>query len=137
MRLTFLAFTSFVLGASAWSRHSEMPSENLDPVRKGRLYMPGQGTYDNEVHTGNSTFKQLIDHNNPALGTFDQFYFWSTEFWGGPGSPIVVFTPGEINASRYSVYLTTNRTTGVLAQELKAAGKAKTKVIRMMMLTHQ
>lgn len=122
MRFTLLAFTSFVLGAAAWSRHSEMRSGNLDPVRKGRLYMPGQGTYGNESHAGNSTFKQLIDHNDPSLGTFDQFYFWSTEFWGGPGSPVVVFTPGEINASRYSVYLTTNRTTGVLAQELKAAG---------------
>ena len=37
----------------------------------------------------NSTFQQLIDHDNPSLGTFSQFYYYSTEFWKGPGSPVV------------------------------------------------
>lgn len=50
-------------------------------------------------HTGNATFKQYIDHNNKDLGTFEQFYFYSTEFYGGPGSPVILFTPGETNAS--------------------------------------
>lgn len=71
--------------------------------------------------TGNATFRQYIDHQNPHLGTFSQFYFWSTEFWGGPGSPVIVMTPGEVNVTGYTSYLTTNRTTGVLAQEIGAA----------------
>lgn len=37
----------------------------------------------------NATFQQLIDHSNPSLGTFSQFYYYSTEFYGGSGSPIV------------------------------------------------
>ena len=71
--------------------------------------------------TGNATFEQYIDHKNPGLGTFSQLYFWSTEHWGGPGSPVIVFTPGGVNATGYTSYLTTNRTTGVLAQEIGAA----------------
>ena len=37
----------------------------------------------------NATFEQLIDHKNPSLGTFSQFYYYSTEFYKGPGSPVV------------------------------------------------
>jgi hypothetical protein len=37
----------------------------------------------------NTTFEQLIDHENPSLGTFSQFYYYSTEFWKGTGSPVV------------------------------------------------
>ncbi|GAB7359605.1 hypothetical protein MBLNU230_g6789t1 [Neophaeotheca triangularis] len=70
---------------------------------------------------GNSTFSQLIDHSNPDLGTFEQFYYYSTEFWKGPGSPVVAFTPGEVNATGYASYLSTNRTTGVTAKEIGAA----------------
>lgn len=42
-------------------------------------------------------------------------------YWKGPGSPVILFTPGEVNASRYTSYLTTNRTTGVLAEKIGAA----------------
>jgi hypothetical protein len=38
--------------------------------------------------TGTTTFEQLIDHNNPSLGTFQQRYWYNTEFWNGPGSPV-------------------------------------------------
>jgi hypothetical protein len=40
----------------------------------------------------NATFEQLIDHDNPSLGTFNQFYYYSTEFYKGPGSPVVSST---------------------------------------------
>ncbi|KAF2102204.1 serine carboxypeptidase [Rhizodiscina lignyota] len=70
---------------------------------------------------GNTTFLQLIDHNNPSLGTFEQFYMYDTTYYKGPGSPIVLFTPGEVNASAYTTYLNTNRTTGVVAKEIGAA----------------
>lgn len=88
---------------------------------------------------GNSTFQQLIDHEQPWLGTFSQFYFYSDEHYAGPGSPVcrcirnapsvalthnpqvILFTPGEINATRYTSYLTTKRITGTFAQALGAA----------------
>ncbi|PPJ55361.1 hypothetical protein CBER1_10067 [Cercospora berteroae] len=47
----------------------------------------------------NSTFEQLIDHKNPHVGTFDQVYFYDTTYWKGPDSPVVFFTPGELNAT--------------------------------------
>jgi len=34
---------------------------------------------------GNATFTQLIDHQNPGLGTFEQFYYYDTTYWKGPG----------------------------------------------------
>lgn len=69
----------------------------------------------------NSTFKQLIDHKNPGLGTFDQLYFYDTTHWKGPESPIVVATPGEVNATKFARILTSNYTTGHLAQRIGAA----------------
>jgi hypothetical protein len=33
-------------------------------------------------------FDQLIDHNDPSLGTFPQRYWWSTQFYEYPGSPV-------------------------------------------------
>ncbi|KAH9943800.1 peptidase S28 [Amylocystis lapponica] len=42
-------------------------------------------------------FDQLIDHNNPSLGTFSQRYWFSYEYYE-PGGPIVLFTPGEVAA---------------------------------------
>lgn len=53
----------------------------------------------------NSTFSQLIDHSNPSLGTFEQFYYWSDEFYGGPGSPVSI-------GAMYSMSQNTNRRSG-------------------------
>ncbi|KAI9687995.1 MAG: hypothetical protein M1820_010347 [Bogoriella megaspora] len=87
---------------------------------KNRWHLPGRDA-SQPPQMGNSTFKQLIDHDNPSLGTFDQFYYYSTEFWKGPGSPVILFTPGEVNATGYQSYLSINRTTGVTAQKIGAA----------------
>ncbi|OBZ70209.1 putative serine protease K12H4.7 [Grifola frondosa] len=71
-------------------------------------------------------FNQLIDHNNPQLGTFKQ-RFWHTYEFYEPGGPIILFTPGEINADGYEGYLTNTRyltnTTinGQFAQELNGS----------------
>jgi hypothetical protein len=46
----------------------------------------------------NATFRQLIDHKRPELGTFEQAYWYSTEFWKGPGSPVVVCSPSLLKA---------------------------------------
>ena len=37
---------------------------------------------------GQSTFEQLLDHSDPSLGTFSQSYWWNSEWWDGPGSPV-------------------------------------------------
>ena len=65
--------------------------------RHGWQHMPGRD-FMNVSSAGNATFAQLIDHNNPHLGTFDQFYFYDATHWGGPGSPVIMFTPGEVGA---------------------------------------
>ena len=49
---------------------------------------PGDSTVT-EATVLNATFEQLIDHENPSRGTFSQFYYYSTEFYKGPGSPVV------------------------------------------------
>jgi len=42
---------------------------------------------------GSAFFDQLLDHQNPELGTFRQRYWWSTEWWKGPGSPVSAGKP--------------------------------------------
>ncbi|PVH89666.1 putative serine protease K12H4.7 [Cadophora sp. DSE1049] len=71
--------------------------------------------------TGSGFFTQLLDHDNPSKGTFQQKYWWNAEFWAGPGSPVVFFTPGEIAAGGYGAYLTNVTITGLYAQEIKGA----------------
>lgn len=67
------------------------------------------------------SFEQLIDHDNPSLGTFSQRFWYSDEFWAGPGSPVVFFTPGEVEASGYTGYLTNKTITGLFAQAVGGA----------------
>ena len=71
--------------------------------------------------TGNSTFAQILDHNDLSKGTFSQRFWWNAEYWAGPGSPVVLFTPGEIAADNYGGYLTNQTITGLYAQEIKGA----------------
>ena len=49
-------------------------------------------------------FDQLIDHNNPSLGTFQQ-RFWHTYEFYEPGGPIILMTPGEVNAQGIRTFL--------------------------------
>lgn len=44
------------------------------------------GTGDVTIHK--TTFEQLLDHDKPELGTFSQRYWYSEQFWKGPGSPV-------------------------------------------------
>ncbi|KAG5648816.1 hypothetical protein DXG03_000165 [Asterophora parasitica] len=61
-------------------------------------------------------FDQLIDHNNPSLGTFKQ-RFWHTYEYYEKGGPIIISTPGEGNADGYFSYLTNRTINGQLAQQ--------------------
>ncbi|QKX63870.1 uncharacterized protein TRUGW13939_11041 [Talaromyces rugulosus] len=72
--------------------------------------------------SGAGTFEQFIDHDNPELGTFSQRYWWSDEYWNGPGSPIILFQPGESDADGFQGYLSNRTLTGLYAQEMGGAG---------------
>ena len=50
---------------------------------------------------GWGTFDQLIDHSNPSLGTFEQRFWYGTEYWKGSGSPIIITNPGEQSATGF------------------------------------
>ncbi|KAJ5935397.1 Peptidase S28 [Penicillium verhagenii] len=82
---------------------------------------PPPATTESTTTIQESTFEQLLDHANPSLGTFSQRYWWNSEYWAGPGSPVVLFTPGEAEAADYTGYLTNVTITGLYAQEIKGA----------------
>ncbi|KAM3497017.1 hypothetical protein MY10362_009614 [Beauveria mimosiformis] len=101
--------------------------------RRGQLFRPSP----NILHDANycyglyprgtpcpieaATFDQLIDHDDPSLGTFKQRYWVNPEFYAGPGAPIVLSGPSE-QAADIMVGYTTNRTLdGTFAQEIKGA----------------
>lgn len=67
------------------------------------------------------SFMQPIDHSNPSLGTFPIRYWYNATYWKGPGSPIVLMTPGELPADGYTGYLTDRTMPGLIA---KAVGGA-------------
>ena len=70
---------------------------------------------------GSLFFQQLIDHDNPDLGTFPQKFWYNDQYWAGPGSPVVLFTPGEIAAAGYTGYLTNATITGAYAEAIGGA----------------
>ncbi|KAG1734459.1 peptidase S28 [Suillus paluster] len=66
-------------------------------------------------------FDQLIDHNDPGLGTFQQRYWMNWEFYE-PGGPIILMTPGEDDASSgYQSFVTNYTINGLIAQQQKGA----------------
>ncbi|KAF7775751.1 hypothetical protein Agabi119p4_4144 [Agaricus bisporus var. burnettii] len=85
-------------------------SQPLGPVtsRNGSVLPPFNQTY---------WFDQLIDHNNPSRGTFKQ-RFWHTWQFYEPGGPVLLMTPGEVNADGYAdSYLSTKAISGQIAQQ--------------------
>ena len=66
------------------------PEVQVGPVtsRNGTTLPPYNTTY---------YFNQLIDHNDPSKGTFVQRYWHTWEFYE-EGGPIILMTPGEVNA---------------------------------------
>ncbi|KAJ7693929.1 serine carboxypeptidase S28-domain-containing protein [Mycena rosella] len=90
-----------------------IPVEQTGPVtsRNGTILPPYNTTY---------FFQQLIDHNNPSLGTFTQRYWHTYEMYES-GGPIILFTPGESNAAPYTGYLTNATINGQIAQQENGA----------------
>jgi meiotically up-regulated gene 157 (Mug157) protein len=80
-----------------------MTRDQVPNFRNGMfLAAPPEEFARNDSTIYNATFEQLIDHENPSLGTFSQFYYYSTEFWNGTGSPVVSTTkvPMAIGSAR-------------------------------------
>ncbi len=76
----------------------------------------------NQTTNGWGSFDQLIDHCDPALGTFKQRYWYGTEYWKGPGSPIVLVNPGEQSATGFNeTYTTDKRLPGRFAHQVGGA----------------
>ncbi|KAH8118766.1 serine carboxypeptidase S28-domain-containing protein [Phellopilus nigrolimitatus] len=65
-------------------------------------------------------FDQLIDHSNPDLGTFQQRYWHTYEFYE-PGGPITLFLTGETNADGFYGYLTNGTFPGQISQQQQGA----------------
>lgn len=77
-----------------------------------------------EVNSTNGwgTFEQLLDHSDPNLGTFSQRYFYGTEYWGGPGSPIILVNLGQTSAEGFNeTYLGDMMLPGLFAQTIEGA----------------
>ncbi|KAK0468596.1 peptidase S28 [Armillaria novae-zelandiae] len=65
-------------------------------------------------------FDQLIDHNDPSKGTFQQRYWHTAEYYQ-EGGPIIFMNAGEVNAAPYYGYVTNSTINGVIAQRYGGA----------------
>lgn len=65
-------------------------------------------------------FDQLIDHNDPSKGTFQQRYWHTAEYYQ-EGGPIIFMNAGEVNAAPYYGYVTNSTINGVIAQKYGGA----------------
>ncbi|TQV94337.1 serine peptidase [Cordyceps javanica] len=74
---------------------------------------------DSPIHW--AWFDQLLDHSKPELGTFKQLYYYNYEDYAGPGSPIIMNSPGENNATGWNGYVTNSSLAGNFAKSVGGA----------------
>ncbi|OAA74986.1 Peptidase S28 [Akanthomyces lecanii RCEF 1005] len=96
-----------------------MPIKSVKAVTK--VLGAGEERKQSTVHATMAYFDQLIDHNRPGLGTFKQRYYYSTDYWQGPGSPISMEAPSENPLELEDVFLTNRTMVGLIAQSLGGA----------------
>ncbi|KAJ3511571.1 hypothetical protein NLJ89_g4020 [Agrocybe chaxingu] len=87
---------------------ASLPAMNIPVTSRNGTILP--------AYTTAYFFDQLIDHDKPSLGTFKQRFWHTWEFYE-PGGPIILMTPGEVNAEGYSSYLTNRTIPGLIAQQ--------------------
>ncbi|OTB03266.1 hypothetical protein M426DRAFT_322045 [Hypoxylon sp. CI-4A] len=109
------ALAQLLLAAGVYAR-KPFAGMQIGPIDEDTILEAGNGT------VGWGTFDQLLDHSNPALGTFAQRYWYSAQYWNPDHGAVVFVNPGEQAADGFNVsYTTTQRLTGLLAQKLGAA----------------
>ncbi|KAJ8495770.1 hypothetical protein ONZ51_g1545 [Trametes cubensis] len=112
-----LLLSSFVLASSKWNGLShgmhkvKVDSYEVQHKATGEPLPPLDTVY---------YFDQLIDHDDPSLGTFQQRYWVSWDYYQ-PGGPILLMNAGEEDASAYIGYLTVSTITGYLAEMLNGS----------------
>ncbi|OAA69868.1 Peptidase S28 [Cordyceps fumosorosea ARSEF 2679] len=74
---------------------------------------------DSPIHW--AWFDQLLDHSKPELGTFKQLYYYSYQDYAGPGSPIIMNSPGENEATGWNGYVTNTTLAGNFAKSVGGA----------------
>lgn len=118
-----LAFQAQITDASLIGKQKLQipPALAFGETAQGLLTARSLGLESRAVPANESTFEQLIDHDNPSLGTFSQRFWWSEQFWAGPGSPVVLFTPGEVAADGYTGYLTNETIVGLFGEAISGA----------------
>ncbi|KAI0959110.1 hypothetical protein AcW1_004037 [Taiwanofungus camphoratus] len=123
--------SSLVLLLLAFTANAFHPGSRSKGHRLGLPLAPKRApSYSGPVTSRNGTklppydttyyFNQLIDHNDPSLGTFQQRYWHTWEFYE-PGGPIILNTPGETNADGYEIYLTNETINGLIAEQENGA----------------
>lgn len=117
MRWSSLTFASLATLASARLRLFQRPSSQAHAIAAttSDASEPGFGKLE--------YFDQLIDHSNPSLGTFKQRYWWNTDHYGGPHSPISMDAPveGAFAAEGNITSMTSAILPGLLAEDNNAA----------------
>ncbi|OSC97649.1 peptidase S28 [Trametes coccinea BRFM310] len=122
-----MAFLRFFLPVLLAALAIVSPSEAKKQHRHGIHKLDGVDVSHEVVHqtTGaklppvNTTyyFDQLIDHDDPSLGTFKQRYWFNYQYYQ-PGGPVILMNAGEGDASPAVPYLLADLgIPGVLAKE--------------------
>lgn len=96
-----------------------MPIKSVKAITK--VLGAGEERKQSTVHATMAYFDQLIDHNRPELGTFKQRYYYSTDYWQGPGSPISMEGPSKNPLKLEGVFLTNRTMVALIAQSLGGA----------------
>lgn len=119
MMKSFLISTLLVASSVLATKPQGRPAKPLPPPLVDENF--NSKVEKRAATSGSGFFEQLLDHSDPSKGTFSQAYWWSSEYWTGPGAPVVFFTPGESAAAGYTGYLTNRTITGLFAQAIGGA----------------
>ena len=104
MIVSVILVLAWIATVSAIRPHPSLgPSHPLPPLEAGDEFaIEAAGAVS---FAGNASFTQLLDHDNPSKGTFQQKFWWNYQFWEGPGSPVsLVETCNEVNTDRIRLF---------------------------------
>lgn len=85
MKLTLLSSLSLLASATAENQFAGRPRLTPPVVPEVEFALAASS---DAVANNTGFFTQLLNHDDPSAGTFQQRYYWNSEFWKGPGSPV-------------------------------------------------